>query len=127
MRRQPILLMLSLFFMLGGGFVAGVGICGSLLCGEDVTTGDGPQPTLTPALEERHVWKSAGKKSGLGDEWQFVCPSTGRTDDANVTKDDRGDYKLWVRGAGGGDYESLESAQRAAERFVRDRKWVCEP
>lgn len=83
--------------------------------------------TVFPKEPDQHVWKYVGKRTSLGEEWNYICPSTGRMDDAQVTYDEEQKvYKLWSGGANYGEYDTLEHAKAAGERAAANRP-KCPP
>lgn len=58
-------------------------------------------------------------------EVDYVCVTTGRTDDAQVTKGAGGEYSVWSRGAGFGEFETLDQAKKQGEKIVVERNYTC--
>jgi hypothetical protein len=70
-------------------------------------------------------WRRHPKDGVEGEQWDLVCPVTGRLDGAQITFDkDEQVWKVWSQGGGYGDFATKEQSVKQAERVLALRVGV---
>lgn len=77
-----------------------------------------------PRTGGQQVWKNV-PDSAYEENWAWVCLATGRMDDGTVRLDGEGEWQVYVRGGGYGDFETKEQGQRQAESIFKLRGLSC--
>lgn len=78
----------------------------------------------SPSDSVARVWKKASNSYPYKEQWNLVCPATGRLDGAQIVVTTQDSWKLFSQGGDYGEYESKEEAIRAAETLVKERVTV---
>jgi hypothetical protein len=67
-------------------------------------------------------WRRHPKDGILGEQWDLVCPATGRLDGGQVTLDKSEQiWHVWSQGANVGEFAQKSEAIAQAERVVKGR------
>lgn len=114
---------LSLVLLVAGIFI----VVGLTHINSDTAPSMGQQPLKEDGSVAWHWLQDDVPSASWIKRWNAVCPKTGRMDDIEIWErpnDHR--YVLWVRGAGYGEYTSLEYAQERGLYVLKLKDIRCE-
>jgi hypothetical protein len=77
-----------------------------------------------PQARGQQEWKRISD-SLYKDNWAWVCLASGRMDDGTVRLNSRGEWAVFVRGGGYGEFETKEQGQHQAERMFKLKGLSC--